>query len=180
MKSASLISEQELTLRTCQAAKTAFQELFQVYPGTYYYCSMFTDGLANGPAITAWSYEALEKCASEQNDPVQAKEWLKWSYGDSPFFCYRDDLFEPIRKAIQKRPGPDKEGWLEEYQLRMRIMENAMKCLDEYGVFGVGLARSQLVVAVEVVPPDSSNTERVKRLNPPDAVAIWLAEYDNS
>lgn len=175
-----LSSEKELTLSTIQAANAAFSELFEMHPGTYYYCSMFTDGLANGPAITAWSYEALEKCASEQDDPVQAKEWLKWSYGESPFLCYRDDLFEPIRKAFQARPGPDNTGWSEEYQLRFRVMENAMKHLNENGVFGVGMSRNQMVVAVEVVPPDLSNTERVKRLNPPEAVAIWVAEFDNS
>ncbi len=33
-----------------------------------------------------------------------------------------------------------------------------------------------VVLAVEVMPPDFTNTERVLRMNPPDAVRVWLRE----
>lgn len=172
--------DKQLEQATYLAAKTAFLELFQKYPGRFYYCSMFTDGLANGPAITAWSYEALDELASQRADDSSAKDWLKWSYGESPFFCYRDDLFEPLRKLFQSRGGIGSTTWNAEFEARLAIMENVMRRLDNEHVFGVGEERKKLVVAVEVIPPDASNTERVKRLNPPDAVAVWLAEYDNS
>jgi len=162
------------------AARTAFLDLFKKHPGKYYYCSMFTDGLANGPAITAWSYEALYHATAEAVDQQNAENWLKWSYGESPFFCYRDDLFEPIRKAFQARGGLDSKTWSDEFESRMRIMENVMRRLDGENIFGVGELRKMLVVAVEIIPPDASNTERVKRLNPPEAIAMWMAEYDNS
>jgi hypothetical protein len=48
--------------------------------------------------------------------------------------------------------------------------------LDGEGLFGRGAARSQIVINVEVAPPDSTNTERAVRLNPPEAVGTWLAE----
>lgn len=164
---------------TYSAAKTAFSELFRDHPGTFYYCSMFTDGLANGPAITAWSYEALDECVAQGRD-ANAKEWLKWSYGESPFFCYRDDLFEPIRKMFQSRGGWGSTDWNAEFEDRLMIMENVMRKLDGEHVFGEGEQRKGLVVAVELIPPDASNTDRVKRLNPPEAAAIWMKEYANS
>jgi hypothetical protein len=173
-------SESELTQMTYLAAKMAFLDLFKVHPGTYYYCSLVTYGLADGPALSAWSYEALAECVARSENPGQAIVWLKWSYADSPYFCFRDDLFEPIRQAFEARGGLGSDNWQEEYNTRMRIMESAMRLADQDGVFGTSEARSKLVVAVEVMPPDWTNTERVKRLNPPEAVAIWLSEYDNS
>jgi hypothetical protein len=62
----------------------------------------------------------------------------------------------------------------------MQAMENAMIRLDREGAFGTGEARNKMVVLVEVMPPDWTNTERAKRMNPPEALIEWLAEFDNS
>ncbi|MFI2410671.1 DUF4303 domain-containing protein [Streptomyces sp. NPDC018947] len=55
-------------------------------------------------------------------------------------------------------------------------METAVARLDAEGLFGTGADRHRVVVAVEVVPPDTGNDERVLRLNPPEALADWLEE----
>ena len=52
-----------------------------------------------------------------------------------------------------------------------------MKMLDEEGLFGRGGKRDKMVVLVEVMPPDSGNTERALRLNPAGpALDMWLEE----
>ncbi|MNT83719.1 hypothetical protein D3C71_1528880 [compost metagenome] len=55
-------------------------------------------------------------------------------------------------------------------------MELAMARLNEEGLFGHGSRRLRLVVNVEVMPPDQTNTDRAKRLNPPGALNEWLSE----
>jgi hypothetical protein len=55
-------------------------------------------------------------------------------------------------------------------------MEAAMAQLDREGLFGTGRARLDVVINVEVMPPDWTNTVRAKRLNPPGALHEWLDE----
>ena len=58
----------------------------------------------------------------------------------------------------------------------MSAMEEAMARLDQAGLFGTGSKRAHIVINVEVMPPDYTNTERAKRLNPPEALVDWLKE----
>jgi hypothetical protein len=55
-------------------------------------------------------------------------------------------------------------------------MEAALSEADAAGTFGSGIEREQIVINVEVMPPDHSNTERAIRLNPPAALTEWLVE----
>ena len=179
-----MLPEAELTEMVYGAAKRAFTELFKQHPDEhFYYCSLTTDGAASGPAFTAWSAEALRKAVAEDPEPNKALalQMLKWSYGESPYFCFMDELFEPVREAFQSRPELDGPLWDAEYELRMRAMETAMCRLDQEGIFGSGDVREDMVIAVEVMPPDHTNTERVKRLNRNRrSLEIWMVEYDNS
>ncbi len=45
-------------------------------------------------------------------------------------------------------------------------MEKAMVRLDATSIFGKGNERESIYINVEVIPPDHTNTERAKRLNP--------------
>ena len=51
-----------------------------------------------------------------------------------------------------------------------------MTRLDRAGVFGTGPKRAGIVVNVECMPPDRTNVERALRLNPPEALEVWLRE----
>jgi hypothetical protein len=68
------------------------------------------------------------------------------------------------------------EDYAREYELRLNVMEAALAELDAEGLFGIGPERDQVVVLVEVMPPDYTNTERARRLNPPSALETWLRE----
>lgn len=173
-------TEDELTDAIADATRRAVTNLFRQHPEHFYYCSLITSGHAHPPVVTAWSREALEAVAAKADDPEQAKDDLKWSYGESPYFCYGEIYFEDVARLFGERPQWTPEMTLEEsaveYDVRLRAMERAMARLDQEGVFGTGDARIRIVVNVEVMPPDYTNTERALRLNPKQACEEWLAE----
>jgi len=170
----------ELIDAIATAARRAFLKLFKNHPGQYYYCSLVTTGEAHVPALAAWSEEALEAAIAEDEDPEEARQALKWSCADSPFYCFGDEFFEPVKRLFDERPQLTSElmpeVWDAEYQFRIDAMEAAMFRLDSEGLFGTGAARHGTVVLVEVVPPDYTNTERAMRLNPQETLREWLEE----
>jgi len=172
-------SGQELQEAIEAAAEKAIAVLFQSHPERFYYCALITSGYAHPPVLTAWSTEALDREAAKRAEP-DARGWLEWSYGESPYFVYGDEHFGEVKRLFSQRPEiragmPDAE-WQEEYELRLRAMEAAMKRLDAKGLFGTGEERLRVVINVEVMPPDYTNTQRALRLNPKEALTVWLRE----
>jgi hypothetical protein len=161
------------------ATAKAVQKLFSEHPGHYYYLSLITTGDALAPTLAAWSEESLDKAVNYAPDKEKARWFLKWSYADSPFCCFGDEFFEPIRKLFARRPNIhslNDADYQAEYDLRLDAMEAAMARLDKQGIFGTGQDRLRIVVNVEVMPPDYTNTTRAKRLNPSQAIQTWLEE----
>ena len=175
-----LPTEDELTNAIADATRRAVADLFREHPENFYYCSLITTGEAHPPVLTAWSREALDATAAAATDSEDARLGLKWSYGESPYFCYGDAHFGEVRRLFGLRPRVDvamtPEGRSAEYELRLRAMEGALARLNSEGVFGTGPARLRVVVNVEVMPPDYTNTERALRLNPAGALREWLVE----
>ncbi len=161
-----------------ESAKKAIVSLFSSYNETYYYCSLITDGFANCPIISAWSWEALEREVQKSDNVEEAKCHLKWSYADSPYCMYGNEYFSEIAEIFASRDSSlsteDEEE--NEFYIRMNSMEKAMSELDEEGLFGTGKQRLGIVINVEIMPPDYSNTLRALRLNPRDALNEWLEE----
>lgn len=173
-------TEDELTDAIADATRRAIHDLFREHPEDFYYCSLITTGEAHPPVLTAWSREALHAAAAEAADPDDARWGLKWSYGESPYFCYGETYFGEVRRLFDLRPRMSPEMSSEErhaeYELRLRAMELALARLDAEGLFGTGAARLRTVINAEVMPPDFTNTERATRLNPAEALKDWLAE----
>lgn len=162
-------SQEELADAIYAAAGAAFRQLFAEHPRErFYYCTLTTTGSAPPPTISAWSHEAL----------TEVDAALAWSYADSPYCNFGDHHFAHVAELFARRPemssfGPE-EAWGAECELRLRAMESAMARLSTEGLFGRGPERLGVVVAVEVMPPDWTNRERVMRLNPPEALRDWL------
>ena len=176
---AGIPSEAELAKAIEDAARKAILQLFELHPGHYYYCSLITTGEAHPPNLAAWSVEALQEMVQNAKDADEALRDFKWSYADSPYFCFGDEYFEPVRLLFKSRPAMDENNdqqWGEEYSVRLRAMEEAMATLDQEGIFGRGETRDSIVINVEVGSGDYTNTERARRLNPPKALVSWLAE----
>ena len=170
---------EELKIEIEKATQQAFAGLVELHPGRFYYFSLITTGEAHSPVVAAWSYEALQEAVEGESDVKDAIWGLKWSYADSPYYCFGEEYFKNVELLFGQRPdirllsGQERK---DEFDLRLRAMEEAIAALDAKGVFGMGTSRNRIVVNVEVMPPDVSNTDRAKRLNPAEAIEEWLEE----
>lgn len=173
-------TKSELASAIAEAAENAFSNLFQSHPGKFYYCSLVTTGEAHAPVVTAWSEEALRNEVSSEPDAESAMAALRWSPADSPFYAFGEAHFENVRDFFAQRPpltwALSEAQWDAEYDFRLEAMEEAMRILDARGLFGKGKDRQAVVVLVEVMPPDHTNTQRALRLNPREAINDWLVE----
>ena len=68
----------------------------------------------------------------------------------------------------------DDELYGMEWDIRVHALEEAMKRLDESGLFGTKEERNHVVINVELAPPDGSEYNRALRLNSHSDV---LSEY---
>ena len=160
------------------ATQKALSKLFEEHKEKFYYCSLITTGEGLCPIISAWSYEALEREASKEEDVEDAKFYLKWSYGETPYFAYGEEYFEDVNKVFIERMETltTRKQIEKEVQLRINAMERVMYNLDKIGMFGTGEKRLEIVINAEFMPPDYTNTERALRLNPKEALNEWLEE----
>ncbi len=165
-----------LSLAIKEAVGKAFLELFK-NGEHYYYCVMFTTGEALPPYISAWSFEALERYASQNSE--EDAQLDKWSLCDSPYYAFGEEYFKDVVELFGKRPVmdyQDDDAWEKEWNFRLYAMETAMKELDEEGIFALNQPRENVCVNVELLTPDVSNTERALRLNKPENIKEWLVE----
>lgn len=173
-------SEHELAGAITDAARSAIKKLFKEYPhDTFYYCSLVTTGEGHTPCLTAWSREKLTEAVKAEGGDSSLFEELKWSYADSPFYCYGENLFKGVKQLLINRSGSDDRDSTtdrNEFELRLRAMELAMAQLDSEGLFGKGNERFKIVINAEVMPPDNSNVVRAQRLNPLEALEDWMKE----
>ncbi len=163
----------QLTTAIADAARQAFGELF-ANGEHYYYCSLITIAEGYAPFASAWSVEALEREKAQHPDYD-----VKWSYADSPYSILGEAYFEPVQHLLDTRPRIDEassEEWELELVMRLEAMEQAMRQLDKEGLFSQNQPREQVCVLVELMPPVPLNTTIAKRLNPLEALEIWLKE----
>lgn len=173
------MTEHKLVAAIKDATKRAYEDLLRLHPGKYYYFSLITTGEAHSPVVAAWSEEALEEAVKGEDDKDDARWGLKWSYADSPYYCFGEEYFQEAEHLFSKRPDIRQLDGVErtrELSFRFGVMEEAVQALESEGLFGVGDSRNGIVVNVEVMPPDPSNAERAIRLNPPKAIVEWLEE----
>lgn len=160
------------------ATRKACMLLFKEHDENFYYCALITGGEGQSPILCAWSYEALERECLKEADSEKAKIYFKWSYADTPYFAYGEEYFEEVEKIFDSREMPfdDDNKYMKEYELRLECMEKALANLDKEGLFGKCEKRKNIVINVEVMPPDYTNIERAKRLNPEEALVVWFKE----
>ena len=175
-------TEDDLTDAIADATRRAVTDLFREHSEEFYYLSLITYGEATPPFLSAWSREALDAAVARAAAPDDARWGLKWCYSSSPYCFYGEAHFGEVRRFFGLRPDMaayvnDAKAWDAEYEVRLRAMERALARVDGEGVFGTGSARFRIVINVEVMPPDSTNTWRAFRLNPPwGAFQEWLEE----
>ncbi|UOD29628.1 DUF4303 domain-containing protein [Massilia violaceinigra] len=163
------------------ATRSALEQLFNTVPESFYYCALITTGEGLAPCLAAWSWEALERAVNQSESPAQARAWLQWSWGDSPYLAYGDAFFGPVKELFFKRDAmmrlcTDEES-ARELDVRLACMASALGNLDAQGLFGSDEQRSAILINAEVSPPDYTNTERALQLNPGGALLDdWLRD----
>lgn len=175
-----LASNDDFIRAIYEAAGNAVRELFAKHNERFYYVTLTTSGDAVWTGLSAWSVEALDRAAAGSADLEHERNMLKWSYADSPYCLFGEAHFAHCNQLFIERGDSSDfstdEEWFEEYDFRLDAMEQALRMLDNEGLFGTGEERNRIVIAAEVMPPDESNVERVTRMNPPAALVEWLAE----
>ena len=119
----------DLESAIANATRAAVSALFREYADHhFYYCLLVTTGEAHCPCLAAWSRESLAAAAAASTDP-NAERDLKWSYADSPFYCYGDHFFVSLRRLFDARPPVhfSNPTWAREYELRLAAMERASR-----------------------------------------------------
>ena len=173
----------KITNALAEAAEKAFTALFDEHKENFYYCS-FIISENSTPYICAWSYEALDRFVNalgitDKTQLEEEREIYKWSYADSPYNAYGyNKYFTDVDKLFKEHwdNNADNEAFEEQFELWINSMEEAMAALDKKGLFGTASSRNKVVINAEVMPPDCTNTERAKRLNPKRAIKQWLEE----
>lgn len=170
---------EHLTALLTNAAEKAFTELFSQHPEEFYYCTLVTmDGYS--PIISACSYETLDQTMQEHNCIGDTDAYLdfKWSYADSPYCAYGEQYFSEVNEFMKKWNlfELDDNAFTDAIETLLASMEEAMRRLDQKGIFGTGEQRNKIFINAEFMPPDYTNNKRAKRLNPPDALEDWEAE----
>lgn len=168
--------DEELVEAFVKSAGDAFSSLKENHKEQFYYFAfIFDEGMH--PYISAWSYEALEKSMMDNKITEEDKGWWKWDYSDSPYVVYGyDEFFCEVSELLDQRADKlsDDELYDVEWEIRIASMEEAMKRLDQSGMFGIGDERENVVINVEIAPPDYSEYNRALRLN---AASSLLSEY---
>lgn len=139
----------------------------------FYYISLVTTENALSPCLGIWSEEALARAS--QHNPEEAY-FLKWSYADSPYTVYDQYGFEEVQALWL--PQDHCEDTDENIQRRFDLMLNVLKTLDHEGFFATHFNRNTLLLNLEIVSPDHTNTLRAIELNPQDShiLPIWIEE----
>lgn len=63
---------------------------------------------------------------------------------------------------------------------RLTAMVEAMSILDKEGLFAHNQLRKNMLINVELMPPDASNTQRALKLNNPENIKDYLQEAAES
>ena len=140
----------------------------------YYYAFIYDEGLR--PYISVLSYESYEKLLIENYVSNDEEGW-KWCIFDFPYCGYGyDEFFTEVDKFLIER---EKEMSVDElygveWDTRIDSMEEVLKRLDKAEFFGTGKNRKNIIINVEVAPPDCKERQRAIRLNPESSL---LSEY---
>lgn len=153
-----------------------YYDLIHEHNENFYYLALILDA-GMRPYFSAWSYEAFEKSVNEQGISDSDRLWWKWDYSDSPYVTYGYDkyfakLSDYLDQKIQNMD--DDEIYDTEWDVILESMVEALKQIREENN---GVKEfSNLIINVEVAPPDGEGAKRAQIINRPSEL---LDEYLN-
>jgi hypothetical protein len=177
----------------------SFRRIREAHPNDRFYCfSFYTNGEFSYVAVTASTYEGLEKVAQEYKKKPLYKAMpiadlrldLKWSPCDSPLHGAAEDVLTDLDSSMQGVAAEfDRRFDLEdggkssnefEAQVR-RCVANALKRIDAEGAFGRDNERKNVVV--NLLMGDQSDEDRIRfatQVNPPESLEMLKHDLEAS
>ncbi|MGC4154896.1 MAG: DUF4303 domain-containing protein [Propionicimonas sp.] len=153
----------ELVDAITEAAGEAIQTLRAGHPEDFCVYALVTSGEAYRPYLAATVHGET-----------------RWDLADSRYAIVEDELLARAEPAFSARGylhemnAEDAEA---EYGRRLASMEASLRRLDDKGLFGGGDERARVLLLVATMPPDETDAEFARRLNPPGPLLdAWLAE----
>ncbi len=145
------------------AVRRAVAGLHAEHSADFCVYALVTTGEALRPYLTATVHGVNPWDLAEGPYAIVGDEWLAMT---EPAFAARGDLHQMDAATADR-----------EYWARLASMEAALCRLDDEGLFGTGTEREWVLLLVTTMPPDETDAEFARRLNPPGPLLdAWLAE----
>jgi hypothetical protein len=163
------IDREALETTMLSELRAAWQTLRGRHPGERFYSfGLYTTDLADYLMVTASTEEGLSEVSQRYvtetgSEPAGQRVALRWSPADSPLHAEGEGLLVESDRLLRGGPGPyddDTPEADEAISLVFDVAIQALKRLDEEGVFGAGLERAQLVLGIW--KGDQSDEERIE------------------
>lgn len=150
------------------ATRKTLAEIFEGGERFYYFALITNSGSPTCPVISAWSWEAFEKTNNE---------YLKWEWADSPYYDCGEEYFKTVREIFNQLPdlgvANDEALWEIQFHFRVNAMVEALKRLDDEGLFAKNQPRKDIFVNVEMTD-GYENIKRALQINEEAIVKEYL------
>lgn len=157
------VPDEGLVAVIVEATRSAITQLRTDHPDDFCVYALLTCGEAFRPYLTVTVRGANQWDLADSPYAVFGEEWMA---NTAPAYDARPPLFEMTDEAAAR-----------EYNTRLASMEEALRRLDQECLFGVGEARAAVILLVSPMPPDESDAQFARRLNPSSPLLdAWLAE----
>jgi len=176
---------------------SGFRRIREAHPHDSFYCfAFYTNGEYSYVALTASTFEGLDAVAKKYKSMPRYAAMsledlrldLKWSPDDSPLHGAAEDVLTVIDPLMQEvgaeldRRFDLEDDWksFREFDAEVRrCFANALKRIEEDGIFGRGEERKQLVV--NLLMGDQSDEDRIgfaERVNPSESIKLLKEDLE--
>lgn len=168
------------------AARTTYRALLAAHPDERFYAfALYTDSGAMTVVPAANSEEGLERSRKQLNrgDDQPAPAWLIWRTAEWAYEAAEADSFNALCKRLADTvigPAVPDAEFGEFFRTLQLDMIEALRILDQEGLFGTGEAREKITLFVSISDEegaDALESESAKMLNPPVVADLFIERY---
>ncbi|WP_322090134.1 DUF4303 domain-containing protein [Burkholderia cenocepacia] len=168
------------------AARVTYRALLAAHPDEHFYAfALYTDSGAMTVVPAANTEEGLKRVREQMEigDDEDAPEFT-WATGEWAYEAAESDSFNPLCKKLADTvlgsnfPEAKFDVFFEELQ---SDMIEALRLLDQEGLFGTGAEREKITLFVTISDDDGSvdlENKSAKELNPPPVFDRFIKRYD--
>ncbi|HDR9482201.1 hypothetical protein BLA13014_07234 [Burkholderia aenigmatica] len=175
----------EFAREIADAASVTYRALLAAHPDEHFYAfALYTDSGAMTVVPAANSEEGLKRVRErmEIGDDEKAPEFT-WATGEWAYESAEADSFNPLCERLADTVlGPEipEAKFGEFFRDLQRDMIEALRLLDQEGLFGTGAAREKITLFVTISDDNGAEAlenESAKILNPPAVFDRFINRY---